>query len=106
MCMVPEIGREDLGCRLAAACPIEQPSSVWFGRLWDISRGGGALLLTRSFLEGSTLVIELSHPANGDPRFFLVRVAYSKREGGLGWIIGCEFLRPLSEEEWQGLVRE
>jgi hypothetical protein len=98
--------REELGCRLAAACPIEQPSSIWFGRLRDIARTGAALLLTRPFEEGNELVIELSDPANADPRYFLVHVAYSRREGRLGWLVGCEFISPLSKQELQALVGE
>jgi hypothetical protein len=99
--------REDLGCaRLAVACTIEQPDTGWFGRLWDISLGGAAVLLTQHFGEGSMLVLELSDPATGDPRRFLANVAYSRREGGRGWLIGCEFLRPLSQDELRALVGE
>jgi hypothetical protein len=86
------------------ACTIEQPDTGWFGRLWDISLGGAAVLLTQPFEEGSMLALELSGPANGEPRCFLAQVAYSRRAGGKGWLIGCEFLQPLSEDELRALV--
>ena len=95
---------EEHGCQLAAASTPEQPETGWFGKLRDLSVGGAALLLTRPFEQGSLLIMELSDPASGAPRAFFVRVVYAKMERKRHWLVGCEFVSALSEEELRALV--
>jgi hypothetical protein len=50
------------------------------------------------------LIIELQ--AKGASRSFPVQVVHASAEGKRLWIMGCEFISPLSEEELQALLEQ
>jgi hypothetical protein len=60
--------------------------------------------LSRRFEPGTVLIVELSS-AKAEGRQ-LIRVVHATREKKKGWIIGCAFVTPLSEEELQTFLRE
>jgi hypothetical protein len=94
------------GCQPVAAFLPEHPEVGWFGQLRNISLGGAGLLLTRAFGAGTLLMLQLSDPVQGTPHTFPVRVIHARRDGTRGWLVGCEFISPLREEELRALVGE
>jgi hypothetical protein len=93
-------------CQFIAVLRNEEGETGWWGRLRNVSTGGLALGLKRCFKAGSFLVIQISDRANGEPRRFPVRVASATAQANGDWLIGCEFLHPLSEEALQALLQE
>ena len=81
----------------------DEVSNGWWGELRNISSGGLAVRVSRPFEPGTLLIIELSDKTKRLTRSFPVQVVHSNAEGNRLWIIGCEFLRPLSEESLQTL---
>jgi hypothetical protein len=94
------------GCQPVAAFLPEHPEVGWFGQLRNISLGGAGLLLARAFGTGTLLTLQWSDPVPGKPHTFPVRVIHARRDGTRGWLIGCEFLHPLSEDKLRALVGE
>jgi hypothetical protein len=71
-------------------------SQAWGAALKDVSATGLSLLLHRRFRRGDVLEIEplgKDRPANQQ-----VRVVRSAAQDG-GWLLGCEFLSPISDAE-------
>jgi hypothetical protein len=91
-------------CQPNMAATAEERDTGWLGRLRDISAGGLALLLRRRFEPGALLIIDLSDKLQAKERSFAVHVVHATPEGKRRWIIGCEFISPLSEEELQAFV--
>jgi hypothetical protein len=89
-----------------AASTEDEFDTGYLGRLRDICPGGLALRLRWFFAPGSLLIIELSDKVRRGTRSFLVQVAHVASEEKRLWIIGCEFIHPLHEEELQTLVGE
>jgi hypothetical protein len=88
------------------ASNAKKPKTGWWGRLRNISSAGLAVRLSRPFEPRTMLIIELTDKAKRRTYFFPVRVVHATAEGNRLWLIGCAFLRPLSENEVQGLVGE
>jgi hypothetical protein len=72
----------------------------WLGKPINISPGGLALLLSRRFEAGTLLVVEFPKL-----RTLGVRVVHAKPENDTCWILGCEIISPLTEDEAQAFVR-
>jgi PilZ domain len=96
---------DEVCCQPLPASTAAETRTGWLGKLRDISPGGLALLLHRFFTPGSLLIVELSDKAERGACSFPVQVVHVSPEGKRRWIIGCEFIRPLSEEELQALRR-
>jgi hypothetical protein len=78
----------------------------WWGRLRNISSAGLGVRLSRPFEPGTLLIIELTDKRKRRTYYFPVRVVHATAEGNRLWLIGCAFIRPLSENEVEGLVGE
>ncbi len=72
------------------------------GTAEDISQGGIRLRTEERHVPGSILSLELA-PGTRQTRAILARVVYLREENG-GWVMGCAFARPISEEEVAGLM--
>jgi hypothetical protein len=70
-----------------------------WGKLCNISSSGLAVCLPRPLEPGTELIIELSDKTKRCRRSIPVHVVHSTAEGNTLWIVGCEFIRPQSEEE-------
>jgi len=93
-------------CQPMPASNAKKPSPGWWGRLRNISSAGLAVRLSRPFEPRSLLIIELTDQARRRTYYFPVRVVHATAEGDRLWLIGCAFLRPLSDNEVQGFVGE
>ena len=99
--------------RVRYSCDVEsvcQPYSQNEDELWwpaqirNVSAGGFGLLLNRRFEPGAVLSLEWSRGTEGSSRQLLVRVRHATHGPDQGWILGCEFLAPLSDEELTALL--
>jgi hypothetical protein len=111
---IPETGRRawvrfatnhEVCCQPMPASTVCETETGWLGRLRDICPGGLALLMRRRFEPGTLLIIELSYQAEKRACSFRVKVLRATPEGKRRWIIGCEFLSPLSQQELRTLRR-
>jgi hypothetical protein len=94
---------QEVYCQPMSASTTEEVETGWWGKLDNISSGGLAVRVSRPFEPGTLLIIELSDKTKRLTRSFPVQVVHSNAVGNRLWIIGCEFIRPLSEEELQTL---
>jgi hypothetical protein len=80
----------------AVSLPLESPDALrWGGRVRSISGGGLSLLLCYPFKPGSCLAVNLLVPQlAGD---LLVKVIHIADQKDGTWLLGCEFMEPLSE---------
>lgn len=81
----------------------------WPGKVLDISLGGIGLILRHRFPPGAPLTVELKSPRGKPPRIVSVRVMHSRPvivEGDPSWLIGCAFMRNLTEEELTEFLAE
>ena len=93
-------------CQPMPTSPSKEPERGWWGRLRNISSAGVAVCLSRPFEPGTLLIIELSLQEKRRACRFPGRVVHATPEGARFWIVGCEFLRLLSDEELEALVGE
>ena len=86
-------------CNLEAVSrPLESPDALcWGARLKSISTGGMGLLLCYPFKVGAFLTVELA--ATPKARALLVKVVHVTDQSDGTWLLGCEFVHPLSEAE-------
>lgn len=87
-------------CQIPTTC---QPPSAWCKDPWpatirDISTAGLSLSLERRFERGSGLAIELP-TEDGNTATVLARVMRVDTHPEGGWLLGCDFISQLSEEE-------
>ena len=75
----------------------------WEAVIRDISSEGIGLLLVRRFEPGAVLSIELIDSRDEQPRVLLARVVHATTRPEGGWLIGCELVSPLSDEEVRSL---
>src|SRR5262245_51855451 len=92
-------------CDLEASCipADEDPEILWPSRVVNISCGGLGLLLSRRFEPGTLLQVEVQTPKQGFSRPLLVQVLHLTGHDHGGWLLGCVFTQPLSEDELQQL---
>jgi serine/threonine protein kinase len=79
-----------------------QRDHVWRARLVDVSAGGISLQLRRQFEPKTTLLLERKASDPGR-RFLLVRVLWCRRLAPERYTLGCEFVRPLTDDEIKSL---
>jgi hypothetical protein len=97
---------QQVSCQPVAATTAVQGETIWLGNFRNISHRGMSLLLDRRFEPGSLLLIELADKAKSGARYWSVRVVNVTPEVKRRWIMGCEFIHPLSEEALRALVEE
>jgi hypothetical protein len=95
---------QDIICHPVTGRPQDEPELAWLGKVRDISPAGIGLSMSRRFEPGAELIAELS--VKRDASLLLpVRVIHATPDEKGQWIIGCEFIFPLSEEELQICLR-
>jgi hypothetical protein len=95
----------DIICRPPIKPPPGEPEVAWLGSVRDVSAAGIGLSMSRRFEPGVELIVELSAQA-GESVIFPVCVVHATPEKEGAWIIGCEFVFPLSPEELQDFLAE
>ena len=97
-------------CDLKSSCePVplptaSQPEWKWAAEIRDISVAGAGLVLARRFEPGTPLFIDLASRGDGTPCTLSVRVARLASLPMGGWLLGCQFDTPLSEEDLKSLL--
>jgi hypothetical protein len=95
-------------CEIPAKCHpaslLDMKDAGWDGLILDISQGGVRIRLRRRFERGTGLALELLNDPNQDSTVAFVKVVHLKREDDGGYILGCQFLSALSEEEVNRLI--
>ncbi len=79
----------------------------WLARLTDISTTGIALVLRQlrqKFPAGTILTVELQNWTGDVSRTLPTRVVHMTPHPEGGWIMGCAFVNPLTEEELKALL--
>jgi hypothetical protein len=76
----------------------------WSARLRDISTSGLSLLANRSFVSGTILVIEPTKTADAMTRGLEARVVHVRQLPSGGYVLGCEFVHTLTDEELNSLL--
>jgi hypothetical protein len=81
-------------------------NSGWIGKVRDISAGGVGLVLRHRFRVGTPLSLDIK---NGQGDFCVTveaRVIHVNAEhtADSGWLTGCSFLKPLSDDELKKLL--
>jgi hypothetical protein len=72
----------------------------------DISTGGIGLISTRRFERGTLLVIEVPDEEQITPSPMVGRVVHITQTESGDWLIGCQFVGPLSDGDVQALLRD
>ncbi|HYV36851.1 MAG TPA: PilZ domain-containing protein [Gemmataceae bacterium] len=93
---------ERISCDLVGSC---QPASAhgseeakWPAAIRNIGQGGVCLVLKRRYERGAGLAIELPS-SDGQKATFFAKVIYVRAQPDGQWVLGCQFVSPLSEEE-------
>jgi hypothetical protein len=91
-------------CDLEALSRPLEPGTVlnWGTTVVDVSRGGLGLILCFPFKLGTFLAVDLEQPQGFHT--LLVRVAHVTDRSDGTWLVGCEFARPLTEDDLKVLV--
>jgi hypothetical protein len=77
----------------------------WMGRIRNISHIGFGLTCSRRFEVGTYLAVELQTPSHNFPRVIPSRVIHARTAPNTSdWLIGCEFVSKLTEEELASLL--
>jgi hypothetical protein len=84
------------------------PASAW-GAFWkasihDLSQGGIGLVLNEPFPADTVVAIELKSQRCESVRVFTARVRHVTSIDLGRWLVGCEFLRPLSKDDLAALL--
>jgi hypothetical protein len=95
----------DIVCKPPIKPPHGEPEVSWLGQVRDVSPVGIGLSMSRRFEPGAELIIELS-TKNDETLKLPVWVAHATPDEQGHWIIGCEFIFPLSQEELQRFLAE
>jgi PilZ domain len=76
---------------------------LWQARVRDISDNGMGLILHRAFDPGMELSIELPAEVNHPLRFLTASIVHVTALDDGQWLVGCEFLEELNQEEIDAL---
>jgi PilZ domain len=84
------------------------PASEW-GHFWkasirDISRGGIGLVLDEPFSVDTVVAVELKSECGEAVRVLTARVRHITAAEDGRWMVGCEFLRPLDDDNLASLL--
>src|SRR6266446_2241417 len=96
-CRVYERYPSDLATHCQPLAARGENEMKWQAMVRDISAGGIGLVLQRRFEPRTGLAIELPDADNSAFTVF-VRVVHATAQPGGHWLLGCQFVTPLSEE--------
>lgn len=90
----------------ATAQPLDaQDVLAWGASVRDLSCKGVGLTLCFPFKAGTYLAVDLHSTRTGNhARTVLSRVVHSRDQNDGSWHIGCEFIKPLSQDELDWLA--
>lgn len=94
-------------CQLETSCQpvVAADATTWAGKLLDLSEGGVGVVLSRRFEAGTLLAIEIPEKdGGGGTRSLVARVVRVTRYPAGDWLLGCSFVRPLSDEDVKALL--
>src|SRR5262249_28305277 len=94
----------DMNCRPAISFGKHEIGTTWLGAVRNISLTGIGFTTSREFDPGRVLIIEVSDDLTGITLRLSARVVHARPKRKQRWMIGCEFLSPLSQEELQILL--
>lgn len=77
---------------------------MWPASVRNISEGGIGLVLKRRFEPRTGLQIHLPDPGSDSTYTVFVRVVHLQQEAEGRWLLGCEFISPLTEERLNSLL--
>jgi hypothetical protein len=87
-------------CRLIGTGLTESRSAL----AWDLSASGVNLVLSRPFLPGSLLTVELEGPGQRIAPWLMMRVVHVSERVPGEWVLGCAFERQLADSDVQNLL--
>ena len=88
----------------ALSRPLDGQDAIWWGAtVRDLSNIGIGLSVCFPFRPGTYLAIDLQGPGT-ITRTLLTRVIHARDQVDGTWHVGCEFVRPLAEEEIEPLI--
>ncbi len=82
-------------CQVAWGVPAHGGGPFFSARLWNVSPVGLALWMRGRLRPGTVVVVRLGPAA----RFQVARVIHCAELADVGWLVGCTFLRPLSDQD-------
>jgi hypothetical protein len=93
-------------CAPATAGRVLLPPRQEMQRGWvlDVSLGGVGLLLGRPLTPGTSVVIRMSGPEDGQAHELPAQVIHATREIGGEWVVGCQLTTPLTRDELDALL--
>src|SRR6266849_6517258 len=71
----------------------------WSARILDISTTGIGVILRQKFPSGTMLTVELQNSAGDVSRTLQTHVVHTTPHPEGGWVLGCAFDNPLTEED-------
>ena len=84
--------------------PLDAADAItWGAQVRDVSRQGLGLVLCYPFRAGAYLAVDLKEPAGGI-RTLLTRVVHAQDQADGTWHVGCEFVKPLSDDDLETIV--
>jgi hypothetical protein len=92
--------------RDATCNPISARAATLPVLIRDVSTGGIGLLATRRFERGTLLVIEVADEEQTTPSPMVGRVAHVTHLDDGDWLIGCQFVGPLSDDDVKAVLRQ
>jgi PilZ domain len=95
----------DIICKPPIRPPRGEPEVAWLGNVRDVSVAGIGLSMSRRFEPGAELIVEVFAGVDGTVNFPVCVIHATPEEKGR-WIIGCEFVFPLSEKELQNFLAD
>jgi hypothetical protein len=91
-------------CVLEALCLSGGPG--WLIRVLDVSTHGMAIETDEAMEVGTVLMLKPYSPSEMPLPRLQIRITRATRKGHAGWILGAEFLEPVSEEQLDLLFRD
>ncbi len=76
----------------------------WMARIVDISTTGIGVILRQRFPSGTLLTIEMQNSAGDLSRTLQTKVVHTTPHPEGGWVSGCTFVNPLTEEDLKVLL--
>jgi hypothetical protein len=97
---------QDLSCQPAVCLNKNEVGTTWLGKVVDLSATGIGFATSRWFAPGTVLSIALSDEPRGISLRVPARVVHATAKRKSRWMIGCQFLSPLSQEELHAILEE
>jgi hypothetical protein len=94
-------------------CKFDSPHRVidtetecgWWATVLNVSRGGIGLRLPQRIEPGVTLILERPARHGWPGRAMPVRVVDATAAAEGGWLLGCQFVYPLSQQDMEALLQ-